>query len=68
MVFNKRKYIILSASILILALGFLLMSSNQTSEGEYFYENMFNFRRITLAPIIIIFAYVIIVITIFKKK
>lgn len=44
------------------------MSSSKVSESNSFYESMFNFRRIILAPLVIIFAYLVIIIIIFRNK
>ncbi|MBN2775950.1 MAG: DUF3098 domain-containing protein, partial [Prolixibacteraceae bacterium] len=57
MVFNKKKYLLFSVSVILLIGGFWLMSSSKVSESNSFYESMFNFRRIILAPLVIIFAY-----------
>jgi len=66
--FHKKKYFWYSVSALLLVCGYWLMSSNEISAGEQFYESMFNFRRTTLAPIIIIGAYLLMIITIFRNR
>ena len=65
--FNKQKYIILICSIFLLILGFLLMSGGGSS-GSEFNPEIFSNRRIVLAPIIIIMAFILSAFTIMKKK
>lgn len=48
--FTKTNYIIISISVLLIALGFCLMAGNAT-ESE-FNPDIFSFRRVTLAPIV----------------
>ena len=57
MIFNKNKYLILLLFIGLLTLGFILMSGGGSADPNVFNEDMFSFRRITLAPIVIIGAY-----------
>lgn len=66
-VFSHRKYILLTLSIILLTLGFVLMAGPEKAPGE-FNEAIFSFRRITLAPIVILSTYILLVFTIFSKK
>ncbi len=58
--FTKQNYIILGVGLLFIFLGFFLMqgggSEDPTIHNE---EEMFGFRRITLAPICIIGGFII---------
>ena len=65
--FSKNKYIILICSIFLLILGFLLMSGGGSS-GSEFNPEIFSSRRVVLAPIIIIMAFILSAFTIMKKK
>ena len=58
--FTKQNYIILGVGLLFIIIGFFLMqgggSEDSTIHNE---EEMFGFRRITLAPICIIGGFII---------
>jgi len=57
--FNKTNYTILIAGLLILILGFLLMAGGGSDDPEVFSDALFGFRRLTLAPILILLGYII---------
>ncbi len=65
-IFNRKKYILLSIVIILLIFGFALMAGPKSVPGE-FNEAIFSFRRITLAPIIILGAYGCMIFIIFKR-
>ena len=66
-VFDRKKYILLGLLIVLLILGFALMAGPESVDGE-FNAALFNFRRITLAPILILAAYGSMIFLIFKRK
>jgi len=68
MVFQKKKYIIFILIISFLILGFVLMAGGGSDNPSVFDEKIFSFRRITLAPIIIIGSYIAMIWLILKKK
>jgi len=57
--FGKKNYIFLLLSTTIIALGFLLMSGGGSKDPNIFNPEIFNFRRIKLAPTIIIFGFIL---------
>ena len=65
--FNKKKYIVLLTAILILILAFLLMSGGGT-DGTEFKSEIFSKRRIVVAPILIIIAFIMCGYSIMMKK
>jgi len=68
MIFNKKKYIALILLVSLLTLGFILMSGGGSSDPDKFNDEMFSFRRITLAPVIILSTYISLVWLILKKS
>lgn len=66
-IFSRKKYFSLILVLLILGLGFSLLAGPTKVSGE-FNEAVFSFRRITLAPFVILIAYGLLVFTIFSKK
>ena len=69
---NKRKRnFIVGFSCLgvgLIALGMVLMIGGGSSDPNVFNKEMFNFRRLTLAPILILAGFVVEIFAIFWKK
>ena len=66
--FNKRRYRLLFISVIIIIIGFLLMSGGESKNPEIFSNEIYNFRRIRLAPLVVILGFTICIITILKKS
>jgi len=67
MIFTKKKYLILILILGLLILGFILMSGGSTNDPNVFNPEIFSFRRITLAPLVIIGSYSALIWLILKK-
>ena len=67
MIFQKNKYIALILIVSLLTLGFILMSGGSSSDPNIFNDEIFSFRRITLAPLLIVGSYVSLIWLILKK-
>ena len=65
--FNKRRYRLLFMSVIIIIIGFLLMSGGESNNPEIFSNEIYNFRRIRLAPLVVILGFTLCIITILKK-
>ena len=66
--FSKDNYIWMIAGIVLVVLGILLMSGGKSPDPNVFKDNeVYSFRRITLAPILILIGLGIEVYAIFKK-
>ena len=65
MPFGKMNYIIVLIGLALIALGFILMIGGGSSDPDVFNEQMFNFRRLTLAPILVLAGFVVEIIAIF---
>lgn len=57
--FDKKRYIILILSIIMIGIGFILMSGGNSDNPDIFNNEIFNFRRIKLAPLVVIFGFTI---------
>jgi hypothetical protein len=68
MLFDKKKYTLLLVILSLLILGYILMIGGSSSDKNVFDENIFSFRRITLAPLIIVSSYIAIIWLILKKS
>ena len=65
--FKKKNYKVMITGLIFIAVGFILMSGGDTNDETSFNEEIFNFRRITIAPIIIIIGFIIEVFAIMLK-
>jgi hypothetical protein len=52
--FGKRNYIFMLIGLLIIALGFILMAGGGSDDPNVFNEEIYNFRRIRLAPTLVL--------------
>ena len=66
--FNKKRYRLLFISVIIIIIGFLLMSGGESNNPEIFSNEIYNFRRIRLAPLVVILGFTLCIITILKKS
>jgi hypothetical protein len=63
--FERENYILLAIGFIIIIIGFMLMSGGGTNDPTVFYPNgdesltpeIFSFRRITLATIVVLFGF-----------
>jgi hypothetical protein len=66
--FRKENYILLLVGVALVLIGFLLMAGGGSDDPKVFNgEELFSFRRITLAPITVIAGYVVVIFAIMKK-
>jgi hypothetical protein len=64
--FEKVNYKILLIGLGVIALGFLLMSGGGSDNPKVFNEAVFSFRRIRLAPTVVLIGFGITIYSIFK--
>ena len=57
---------IIGIGLLVMVLGFVLMLGGGSSDPNVFNPEMFNFRRLTLAPVLIMAGVVVIIVGIMK--
>ena len=68
--FTKMNYLMIIAGIVLVIVGFLLMKGGGSTDPNVFNEEeLFSFRRITLAPAVVILGYVVVLYAIlFRPK
>jgi len=66
--FEKRNYRFLFLALGIIALGFILMAGGGSEDPNYFNEEIFNFRRIRLAPTLVLIGFGVAMYSILTKK
>lgn len=65
--FEKVNYKILLIGLGVIALGFILMSGGGSEDSTVFNEDIFNFRRIRLAPTTVLIGFGITIYAILKN-
>lgn len=66
--FEAINYKILLIGLVVIALGFILMSGGGSEDPNVFKENeLFSFRRIRLAPTVVLIGFGVVIFSIFKK-
>lgn len=65
--FGKENYRLLIIGLVVIIVGFLLMIGGGSDDPNVFSEDIFSFRRMTLAPILILAGYIIEIYAIMKK-
>jgi hypothetical protein len=66
--FDKVNYKILLIGIVVIALGFILMSGGGSDDPKVFDDAIFNFRRIRLAPTMVLIGFGITIYSILKTS
>lgn len=65
--FDKTNYKILLIGVVVIALGFILMSGGGSDDPKVWNDAVFNFRRIRLAPTLVLIGFGITVYSILKN-
>lgn len=65
--FGRENYILLFISVGLLLIGYFMMAGGKADNPNVFNEEVFSFRRITLAPLIVMAGYATGIYAIVKK-
>lgn len=65
--FGRENYMLLLIALSLLFIGYILMSGGRAADPNIFNEDVFSFRRITLAPLIVMAGYALGIYAIVKK-
>ena len=65
--FNKRRYRFLIISIFIIGIGFVLMSGGESTNPDIFNNEIYNFRRIRLATLMVLSGFILCIFSILYK-
>ncbi|MCD7936189.1 MAG: DUF3098 domain-containing protein [Tannerellaceae bacterium] len=66
--FNKENFIWVGISIVLIIIGFVLMSGGGSEDGISFNPEIFNKRRIVFAPLITVTGFVLMIFAILKTS
>ena len=64
---GRENYRLLAIGFAIIVIGFLLMLGGKTDDPKVFSDKIFSFRRITLAPLVVLAGFVFEIWAIMKK-
>jgi hypothetical protein len=53
-IFQKKNYLLMFIGLAFIALGYILMSGGGSDDPNVFNEDIYNFRRIRLAPTLVL--------------
>lgn len=65
---TRRGMLMMLAGVLIMVLGFILLAGGQSADAAVFSYDIFDFRRLVAAPLVILGGIVVIVVAILKNK
>jgi fumarate reductase subunit D len=64
---GRENYKLLAIGFAIIVIGFLLMLGGKSKDPNVFSEEIFSFRRITLAPVVVLAGFIFEIWAIMKK-
>ncbi len=64
---GKKNYQLMAIGFAVIVLGFILMAGGGSDDPNVFNPEIFSFRRITLAPVILLIGFVFEIYAIMKK-
>ncbi len=64
---NRENYKLLLIGFVIIVIGFILMVGGKSEDPAVFNPEIFSFRRITLAPMVVLFGFLFEIYAIMKK-
>lgn len=65
--FTRENYKWVIIGLVVIIIGFILMIGGNSDDPNVFSEKIFNFRRLTLAPILVLIGFCIEIYSIMKK-
>ena len=63
---NKINYIMIAVAVAVIIIGFVLMTGSPSTATEY-NPDIFSFRRITLAPIVCLIGFLLVIVGIMYR-
>ncbi|PIF05815.1 MAG: hypothetical protein CSA36_04585 [Draconibacterium sp.] len=64
---GKENYKLMAIGFAIIIIGFILLAGGGSDDPEVFNPEIFNFRRLVLAPVILLFGFLFEIYAIMKK-
>ncbi len=68
LLFDKTSYLLMGVCVVLVMIGFMLMSGGgSTNPHEFHPEELYSFRRVTLAPLVILIGFGVGIFSIVRK-
>ena len=67
-IFNKKNYLLLISGLILILSGLALMVGGGSEDPSKFSDEIFNFQRLTLAPLLIVSGFVLEIFAIMSKS
>lgn len=64
---GRENYKLMAIGFAIIIIGFILMAGGRSHDPKVFSENIFSFRRITIAPLIVLAGFIFEIYAIMKR-
>jgi uncharacterized membrane protein len=65
--FGKENFVLIAIAVVLIIIGFALMSGAASSDGVSFNPKLFSTQRIVIAPILTVLGFALVIIGILKK-
>lgn len=65
---GKENFLLMAVAVVVIILGFCLMSGSATTEESGFNPDIFSTRRIVIAPIVTMIGFGLVVVAILRKN
>lgn len=65
--FGRKNYILMIAGLVVLAIGYLLMAGGGSNDPDVFSYELFNTRRLVVAPLVILAGFIVEIFAIMSK-
>lgn len=66
-IFDKRNYTLIIIGLVLIAIGFLLLMGGGSEDPSVFNPSIFDFQRLTLAPLVILSGFILQIFAIMLK-
>ena len=64
---DKENYKLMAIGFAVIILGFILLAGGGSDDPNVFNDNIFNFRRLTIAPVVLLIGFAFEIYAIMKK-
>lgn len=66
--FGKENFILIASAVVVIILGFILMSGGGSADPAGFNPEIFSTRRIVVAPVVTVIGFVLMIVGILKNS
>lgn len=66
--FGRTNYLLIIAGVVSLIIGFVLLSGGGSEDPNVYSDEIFDTRRLTVAPIILMAGYILVLLGVIKKS